>query len=192
MRKKDQRLVNGFISGDLNVLERCYQDHLPYVIRFIIKNGGSEEEAKDVFQDAMVITHKKLRERDFELTSTLGTYLIGVSKKIWSNRQRKLTREVKMEVTSDLEHPDDDVLEKWDEEERVNLFQKHFLRLSQDCQDLLRLFFEKKSMKQIAEMRNTTEGYVKKRKFKCKSSLLKMVTEDPLFNELKHHEKDGL
>jgi hypothetical protein len=75
-------------------------------------------------------------------------------------------------------------LEKVDEQ---NLFWSAFQQLGEECQKLLRLFFDKEKMAKIAEMMGYgSEGYAKKRKFQCKEKLVELIKTDRRFDELKN------
>ncbi len=73
-------------------LKFLYEKNYPKVLAHIKSNSGSEDEAKDVFQEAMVILFRKLKEKEFVLTSTISTYLIGISKNLWFQILRKSKR----------------------------------------------------------------------------------------------------
>jgi hypothetical protein len=69
--------------------------------------------------------------------------------------------------------------------ERQQLFDAAFLQLGEDCQKLLRLFFEKTPMTDIAEqMGFASEGYARRRKFQCKDYLVELVKKQPQYLEL--------
>jgi len=71
-----------------------------------------------------------------------------------------------------------------EEQEKYRLFQQHFLRLSLDCQKVLRLFMGKTSLKEIADIMGfKTEKYAKTRKFMCKEKLKNSIINDPLFKK---------
>jgi hypothetical protein len=70
------------------------------------------------------------------------------------------------------------------ENERYRLFQQHFLRLSEDCKKVLRLFMNKVPLKEIAEIMGfKTEKYAKTRKFMCKEKLKNAIINDPNFKK---------
>ena len=47
-------------------------------------------------------------------------------------------------------------------------------------------FFDKMPLRKIAKKLDTSEGYIKKRKFICKEKLIKAIKADAIFNELKN------
>ena len=58
----------------------------------IMKNKGSIEDTKDVFQEAIMVLHEKVRvdiiqkDKKLVLTCKLSTYIYSVSKNIWLKR----------------------------------------------------------------------------------------------------------
>ena len=64
---------------------------LPSVTKYIKANNGTVEDAKDIFQDALVVLYKKIHTGGFVLTVPLKTYLQAVVKNCWLQelRQRK-------------------------------------------------------------------------------------------------------
>ena len=59
--------------------------------------------------------------------------------------------------------------------------------MGEDCQKLLELFFQKKSMDDIAvEMGYASEGYARRRKSQCKDRLVELVKNDAVFRELQN------
>ena len=60
-----------------------YKEFFPS-IRYLIKtNAGLEEDAEDIFQEALYIILKKISEEDFELSSSFLTYLYSISKNLF-------------------------------------------------------------------------------------------------------------
>ncbi len=55
----------------------------------VSKNGGSSEDASDLFQDGMVVVYEKAMDVDFTLSSSLKTYLYAVCKNKWLMQLRK-------------------------------------------------------------------------------------------------------
>ena len=71
--------------------------------------------------------------------------------------------------------------------EQYRLYRKHFRKLGKDCQKVLEMYFDKVSMAEIARrMGFASEGYAKKRKFKCKEKLIQLIKAVPSFKDLKH------
>jgi hypothetical protein len=63
---------------------------------------------------------------------------------------------------------------------------KHFEALPDNCRKILALFFDKVPMADIAAELQSTEAYIKKRKFLCKSRLVEQIKADPVYKELRN------
>ena len=73
------------------ILEELYRKAFPLVARYISKTGGTLEEAKDVFHDALVIYMEKTAASGISLTHSENSYIFGIAKHLWSkNSSRKL------------------------------------------------------------------------------------------------------
>ena len=70
------------------------------------------------------------------------------------------------------------------EEEKWRLFQYHFKQLGQECQRVLKLFFEGEKMSKIAEKMNYTSQFAKTKKYLCKQKLVQSIKKDRIYKEL--------
>jgi hypothetical protein len=71
------------------------------------------------------------------------------------------------------------------ERERHEFYLKKMKELSAGCRQLLEFFLEGKTMREITSLLGFgSEGYARKRKYKCKEQLLNKVKQDPNFREL--------
>lgn len=180
--------IQAIINGDSEGLRKIYTDLLPRIRKLILRNGGQEEDAQDIFQSAILIIYEKALKDDFQLTSSFYTLLYGICRNLWGNRlQKKSFQEVTLPL--DIKYKSDqNIEEELERVEEQDLFWFAFQQLGVDCQRLLRLFFEKEKMERIAQvMGYTSISYAKKKKFMCKEKLIKLVKADQRFEELKHH-----
>ncbi len=135
----------------------------PSIKKYVIANNGSAEDARDIFQDALVILHKKVRDTDFTLAVPLQHYLFGISKNCWL---AELRRQKKMPfVQQDVDVTD----YVSDDEPDYNLANAAFNLLGEKCRQLLILFyFKKQSYKEIAgELSFNDEKVAKNQKYRC-------------------------
>ena len=182
-----EAILKGLKSNDSEVLNFIYRKYFPEIRFFVIKNSGSDEDAQDVFQEAIIIIYKKLRDGVLDLTCSFKTYLYSVCRIVWLKQLEK--RKIKKDSFSDNQvfvDLQEGVDEMAEEQERYKLYQKHFQTLHVDCQTILKLFLEKVPLKEIASRMNiNSEKYLKKRKFQCKEILVKRIQNDPNFKKLK-------
>jgi RNA polymerase sigma factor (sigma-70 family) len=153
-----------------------------------VGQGGSDEDARDIFQEATVVIYNKAQSPDFSITFQFNTYFTAVCRNLWLNlRNKKSTSNVTIEedvkLLADTVNVELDYLTM----ERQQVFDAAFAQLGADCQQLLRLFFDKTPMSDIAhEMGFASEGYARRRKFQCKDYLVELVKKQPQYIELIH------
>jgi RNA polymerase sigma factor (sigma-70 family) len=185
----DEQILKGILRHDNLILQYIYKQYYYNINYFIRKNQGSEDDASDIFQEAIIIIYRKIKENDliFEKSSFKG-YLFSVCRFLWLKQLEK--RRVEKEKLNDSlpyheDLYDDNLNELAEKNERYGLYQKHFGTLSTDCQKLLQLFFEKISLKDIAKvMGYKSEKYAKKRKYKCKELLISRIKQDAEFKKI--------
>lgn len=182
---QDLPLLEGLREGKAGSIERIYEQCYRQTRMMIQKNSGTEEDAKDIFQDALMALYRRLKEGNFELTCKLSSYLQIVSRNLWRARIRNRPVMTTTDQIGD-EHVelDGSVIEEILGNDRRKLLYKHFDSLPDDCRQILGLFFKKTSMAEIASQMESTEAYMKKRKFICKSRLIEWIKADPLYKEL--------
>jgi RNA polymerase sigma factor (sigma-70 family) len=150
----------------------------PVIANYIRLNGGSEDEARDVFQDAVVVLYQKLQDESFELTCKIQTFLYSVSRNLWLNEIRMKSwyspeNEIK-EENADITETDTEE----DEGIRKNITQlNHCIeKLGQPCSSLIKMYYiDNLSMTEIAEkMSYTNADNAKNQKYKCLQRLKKI------------------
>ena len=167
-------LLNGILRNDTIILQFIYKNFYSKINFFIKKNSGDDDDANDIFQEAIIIIFRKLKANELVLDCTFETYLYSVCRFLWLKQldKRKVEKEKIKDNHEYNEDLYDDGLEKVaDLNERYKLYQKHFTNLGKDCQKVLQLYFDKVPLKNIAQIMGfKSEKYAKKRKFKCKES----------------------
>ncbi len=111
-----------------------YKSTFPAVARHVSKMGGTFDEAKDIFQDALVIYYEKAAAGAIRLNTNEKAYLLGISKHLWLHR----FKENALHATLDGVDLTDDVPEDNYSESRL----MHFLETAgAKCMQLLRSFY---------------------------------------------------
>jgi RNA polymerase sigma factor (sigma-70 family) len=185
--ENDQLLLSQLKIGDNNAFEQLYRDHYYKVKQMLFKNNGTDDDAKEVFQDTMLVLFKKVRESDFNLTVQLGTYIYAISHNIWLKKIRdgKLHKMISI-VDTDLVNklPDDVDIESISQ----NYEQKHIViseiitQLKKECRDIIdAAFYKKMSGATIAKILGYTEDFVKVKKYRCMQELKTLVKSNQLF-----------
>ncbi|MEL6923563.1 MAG: sigma-70 family RNA polymerase sigma factor [Bacteroidota bacterium] len=183
----DEKILKGIAAADNESVRQLYDMALPAVIRWVRENNGSEADARDIFQEAVLALFRKLEGGELVLSCTLKSFVRIMCRNLWLTRirNRKKFAERPMEEV-ELVSLDEDLIQQLEQSEKRQLFFKHFDALEGNCRQILQWFFDKVPLKQIAQQLDTSESYIKKRKFICKERLVKAVQQDPKFAELKN------
>ncbi len=190
-KKEDHTITEGILRGDHKILKEFYKKHLPQVTAYIVNNSGDESEARDIFQDALVIVFEKLKNDNLNINCALGTYVYAVCRNLWLNRLRKRNKTIHNATLNELHFLEEEtIVEDLDNAEKRAVIQKYFIKLGESCKAILALFFKGYTTQEIAKRQNFTEGYTRKRKFVCQKKLIEMAEKDPIFKELKRSSKE--
>ncbi len=79
--------------------------NLPHIQRMILTRGGSKADADDIFQEALLVFHKKAMNPEFELNCAEGTYLYSVCRFLWKDellRRNRISDAEKISVEQDV------------------------------------------------------------------------------------------
>lgn len=184
----ENALIKGIRNHESPVLNYVYDTYYPIIEGYIIHNQGSREQARDIFQEAMIVVYNKIKSDQLELTCKFGTYLYAICKNMWIQERKKyLLRAEKLKrqplVVNDPGPADDPLLQ----DHLSHLFNKHFGDLSEDCQKILSMYFNNFSVEDIRTAMNYKDlHHTADRKYRCKKSLVKRIVNDPLFKRLKN------
>ncbi len=186
----DENLVSGLKSSVKaekdSALKQIYAQHYPVILAFITKNNGSEEDAADIFQDAIVVFYEKIRLGQLEMSSTIRTYLYSVCKHLWLNRLRaqKKTTNINEETMSIAIAPES--LSVIANNERNDLIIQLMEKLGEDCKKVLtHYYFERLKMREIAvRMGFANEQVAKNKKSGCMKKLKSMVLDSPMLKNM--------
>lgn len=184
----ENELITGIRNHDTDILEYVYHTYFPIIEGYVIHHQGSRDQAKDVFQEAMIIVYNKIKSSDLKLSCKFGTYLYAICKNIWMQEKKKYQlhaeklRQLPL-VVNDPGPADDPLLQNHLNE----LFNKHFNELSEDCQMILTMYFNNFTIEDIrVSMEYKDLHHAADRKYRCKKSLIKRIVNDPLFKRLKN------
>lgn len=184
----DNQYITGIRKGHVHVIEDIYQKYFPQVRKFVTQNSGSQDDARDLFQDTLLVIYKNTSQQDFSLSSKFGTYLLGISKNLWLKQLRTKRKSAKLEGSIRGEfHEETEESINW--LQRYRIFQKHFFNISEKCQELLSMYLEGADMASIArKFEFASVSYARKRKFKCKEQLIKRIEDDADFQIIMAHD----
>jgi len=167
---KDQEVLERIRKGDETALQYLYKQHYRMMLRLVLKNSGTEEEAQDVFQDSLILFWQKVHLPDFQLTSKISTFLYSICYNLWRKELEKKSR-------LSREEKDEAVVEDWDKQERIQIVNACINKLGATCKKILQYYyFDELSMNDIAQqMGFSNADTAKTKKYKCKKELDELI-----------------
>ena len=189
-KHREHDIIEALRAGDrLNqnkLLEEVYANNYMLIQKFIKKNSGNELDAKDVFQDAIIILYNQSKKEDFILSSSIQTYLYSVCRNLWLFKLRKRKKVVELKETYEFVDMDYSAVELLEEDESKIALMQLVNKLNCDCKKVLSLFyFENLPMKEISKLLNySNEQIAKNKKYKCMKQLKKIVSESDFFQRI--------
>jgi len=173
----EKTLLQGLAYNDKKAVEAIYSENYNMVQSLIISNNGSSDDAKDIFQEAMIVLYEKARSGTFELNCQIKTYVYSVCRRLWLKRLQQTNRYT--EVGSNLEGivaVEDDVEEHAKRNTEFEMMEKAIGSLGEPCKSLLEAFYlQKKNMQEIAVgFGYTNAENAKNQKYKCLMRLKKI------------------
>ncbi len=185
----EKAVLQGLARSDRKAVETIYRENYNMVKAFIISNNGSPDDAKDIFQETMIVLYEKVRSGNFELNCLIKTYVYSVSRKLWLKRLQQMNRFPSIPESLEQTIP---VEEELQDHERVNrefqAMDKAINGLGEPCKSLLEAYYlQKKNMQEIAMIFGYTNAEnAKNQKYKCLMRLKKIF-----FAQYKNGNSDG-
>jgi Sigma-70 region 2 len=88
----EKALLEGLAVSDKKAVEVIYKENYNMVQALIINNNGSADDAKDIFQEAMIVLYEKAKSGTFELNCQIKTFVYSVSRRLWLKRLQQQNR----------------------------------------------------------------------------------------------------
>jgi len=178
--------------GELRAWLSREEEYYHSIRRFILRNGGSEQDAEDTIQEGVFRLLANVDKGAFRQDSSPKTYLFNICRNLWISQLR---RQYKWrEIRQALAYEDGeagDASRAVHEKDRQALVDEALAPLSGACRQVLRLWSLGYSMEEVARMvgyRNA--GSAKKKRSVCMKKLVGFLKERPqLKKELLNHFK---
>jgi len=180
----DRKTLAGLRNKDNRAYDILYKFYFPVVESFILKNSGNSDDARDIFQETILVLLNKVPREDFELTSSLKTYLFSISSNLWLKRLRQARQ---MHTSScdvlehSLAHPAVEIAcEVHQEHTPAEKVMGFLSRITLKCQTLLKaIFFLRKDIHAITRENGYTSVHnAQNQKYKCLEQARRVAKSD--------------
>jgi len=142
----DQKYIDALRRNDARLIREIYQQHSVQILRWVQARGGSADEARDVFQDGLIVLFEKAQNDAFVLTCPLGALLHVICSRKYIDRLRQKGKDSGVRKTEERryeEEQDSDILilaeESIAEQQKQERLSAAFAQLSDLCRQLLSL-----------------------------------------------------
>lgn len=162
-------------NGDDNILQIIYRQYYQTIVNLVMNNNGSLQEAKDIYQETLIIFYEKVKDENFELNCKLKTYLYSISRNLWLKQLQHKKR-----FTNSISDSEEYLEIPWEEaskkEDQYQAMHTALESLGEPCRSILKDFYlHSQSMEEITEKFGYTNAdNAKNQKYKCLKRLKKV------------------
>lgn len=171
-------LLSAIRNNDEKALKTLYQNNYRKVERYVLENSGTTNEAKDIFQEAFIALWRNIQLDRFQPHNgtSLDAYLFSIARNKWLDYLRNVKRSPIVPMTNES-NGIENIHELTEIESRSLKNINESLKLLGDvCKEVLRRFYyQRQSMKTIAEEMDWTEATARNNKYRCLQQLRKLV-----------------
>ena len=173
----EQLLLRGLADNDAKSIEIIYKENFKMIQTFILNNNGTYDDARDIFQEAIIALYEKAKSESFVLTCQIKTYIYSICKRLWLKRLQQMGRFIPQ---TNLIEETVTVEEDLEMHEKRNadfaIMDRALNSLGEPCKSLLESYYlGKKGMNEIAiDFGYTNADNAKNQKYKCLMRLKKL------------------
>ena len=166
----DSKILERIRKGDERALDFLYRKNYKMMTKLVITNNGTEDEAKDIYQDALVVFWQKAASGNLVLTSKISTYLYSICQNLW---RKELERKSRLSH-EERDRPD---VDNTDRQERIAIVNQCLAGLGETCRKILTYYYyDNLSMHDIAlKLGFANADTAKTKKYKCKRELDELI-----------------
>ena len=184
----DNEIVECLRNRQSYVVHYLSKRYLPMIRLMVTSLGGTSEDARDIFQEGLMIILEKIDCREFALTCKFKTFLYCICENLWKSVIIKRKRATSY-LTRRLDPEDEnDFTEIIDDEIYRDIFRIAYDSLDSAGKSILKLYWEEYSPKEIAKKLGYTYGYVRKKKCEAQAELVEKVKKHPDFKKIMESE----
>lgn len=175
----DSEIIECLRNRQSYVVKYLLDRYLPMIRLMVTQSGGSPEDARDLFQEGLMIILEKIDNREFALTCRFKTFLYSICENLWRISLAKQKSAGNYFLRRPEEEDDSDPGERIDNEMYQSIFREAFDSLDEVSRKILKLYWLDKSPAEIAEMLGYTYNYVRKKKSEAQAELTGKVKSHP-------------
>jgi RNA polymerase sigma factor (sigma-70 family) len=193
LKPRDKNVLELIHSGkDSKAISLLYDSSFGKIKKHIRSNGGNLQDAEDIFQDAITVLYRYIKNGKFDPNNDIDAFLFTISKNLWINTVKKNQRtEYSGDITDFKQGLSDANDVQLINKEREELIQNMFSIIGDRCKDILTLvIYGDHTMKDLVEKLGfSNEDSAKTQHYKCKQKLITLLGKNNAFKTIL---KDGI
>jgi RNA polymerase sigma factor (sigma-70 family) len=174
---QEKALLEGLAANETNAVETIYRENYTMIQAFIVKNNGYPDDARDIFQEAMIVLFEKAKLNSFVLSCQIKTYLYSVCRRLWLKRLQQQSRYFPaVDLFKETVSVEDELEAHEKQTANFNLLDEALDKIGEPCKSILEAYYiQKKTMPDIAAAFGYTNAdNAKTQKYKCLIRLKKI------------------
>lgn len=174
---KEAELLKGLANNEKSAIETIYKDNYRLIQQLVINNNGSEDDARDIFQEALIVLYQKSQDRSFVLNCQLKTYVYSICRRLWLKRLQQNRRfETPVDNFEEVVPVEEDIEAHVKLEQQYGIMRSALGKIGEPCKSLLEAFYiHNKNMAEISGFFGyTNSDNAKNQKYKCLMRLKKL------------------
>ena len=131
---KEKEIFERICKGDEKALEYLYSKYYRMMTKMVLSNSGTEQEAKDIYQEALLVFWQKATSGNLVLTSKISTYIYSICQNLWRkelDRKKRLSRESR----------DGEQFQDHDKKEKARIMLECIDQLGETCKKVLMYYY---------------------------------------------------
>ncbi len=165
----DAAIIQGIKENGNAPYAYLYKTAYPVVERFILQNSGSAADARDIFQNALIVLHNKAEAGKLEVTSSLKTYLYSICRNLWLKELRE-KRKLNINVAEEIdESAEEKIIDNDTQNSFLQKLARAFSKMTGHCKMLIiSMFYKNKSIAAVAAENGYKNAHTaQNQKYKC-------------------------
>lgn len=190
---QDEEIILQLRDADINIpVDKLYKEYFGDIIKLIEANGGSSEDAADIFQETILIFVDLVKTGRFRGDSSIKTFLYAVSRNLWKQELRSKKRRdkrQKMYADDDMVISDAEVNERYFNKDMQFAINSLYQAVGEVCQNILKgFYYEELSMKELLKKFNfENEQVLRNKKSLCIKKIKDMFQKNQhMYNTFKN------
>jgi RNA polymerase sigma factor (sigma-70 family) len=183
-----EKYINAFVKNDRTLLNELYEKFRPMIRCMVLQNNGTESDADDILQDALLALYCKAKTGKLVIKE-FDNFFYGVCKHKLLDKLNSEKKFLKGAMKDLNYYSGADNFEAYEDhrlyQQRLELVAEKFAELGVRCKELLYLSWKGISLTEVAVKLNVSYSYCRKNKSESIKRLKTLVRQSSKFELLK-------